>query len=166
MMSLKSAMWISVSVAALSLGCDRGANVQVSSAPPPAPPPPGAQPVQSAQPAPAATPLPPVPAEPQEATYEEAPDDETYIDQPPPAPLVEVVPVAPGPDFVWIGGYWGWDNGHHNYQWVRGHYDRPPAPGAAWVGPRYDRAPRGYHFSPGHWSGQAAPAGHADGKKG
>ena len=33
---------------------------------------------------------------------------EVVISEPPPAGPVEVVPVAPGPDYVWVGGYWAW----------------------------------------------------------
>jgi len=34
-----------------------------------------------------------------------------------PAPLVEYVPMAPGPEFYWAPGYWGWDNG---WIWIGG----------------------------------------------
>ena len=43
---------------------------------------------------------------------------------------------APGPGYVWIGGYNRWD-GHH-YIWVGGTWRRPPH--------------RGYHWYPGYWS--------------
>ena len=32
----------------------------------------------------------------------------TYVQQAPPPPPVETVVVAPGPDYVWIGGEWVW----------------------------------------------------------
>lgn len=35
-----------------------------------------------------------------------------------PAPLVEAVPVAPGPDYQWMPGYWVWGNG--GWVWVYG----------------------------------------------
>ncbi len=38
-------------------------------------------------------------------------------DQTPPPPQTEVVPVAPGPDYYWAPGYWGWDNG---WIWIGG----------------------------------------------
>jgi len=40
---------------------------------------------------------------------------------PPPAPRVEVRPQAPGPDYVWQGGYWTRMNGQ--YEWVPGHWE-------------------------------------------
>ena len=32
-----------------------------------------------------------------------------YIGVAPPAPVVETLPVAPGPGYVWQGGYYNWD---------------------------------------------------------
>ena len=46
--------------------------------------------------------------------------DRYVVDDPPPAPLVEVVPVAPYPTAVWVGGYWGHDGRH--WAWRRGHW--------------------------------------------
>jgi len=56
------------------------------------------------------------------------------VAEPPPAPVVEVETVAPGPGFIWIDGFWAW---HGRWVWERGHWDRPPRPGMVWVGPRY-----------------------------
>src|ERR1700722_9466882 len=48
---------------------------------------------------------------------------------PPPAPrVVHVRPVSPGPDYVWIDGYWYPAGGH--YRWHEGYWSRPPYPGA------------------------------------
>ena len=47
----------------------------------------------------------------------------------PPAPYAEVVPVGPFPGAVWIGGYWGWAGGRHN--WVAGPLGAG-RPGYAW----------------------------------
>ena len=58
------------------------------------------------------------------------------VDQDPPAPQYEVVGVAPGPGFLWIGGYYHWYGGR--WVWYRGHYERPPHLGAVWVHPRYE----------------------------
>jgi hypothetical protein len=51
----------------------------------------------------------------------------------PPAPQVEVVPVA-RPGYVWAPGFWEWRGGQH--VWVGGH----------WMGER-----RGYHWAPDVW---------------
>jgi hypothetical protein len=70
------------------------------------------------------------------------------IGAPPPPRVVAVLPAQPGPDFVWIGGYWYPVGGH--YRWHEGYWSRPPYAGARWVGPRHD----GEHFYNGYWEGE------------
>ncbi|HEX3800050.1 MAG TPA: hypothetical protein VH413_15255 [Verrucomicrobiae bacterium] len=60
---------------------------------------------------------------------------EVDVSGPPPAPLVEVQPVAPDPAFIWIGGVWVWGGG--GWHWEHGRWARPPHRGAVWVQPRY-----------------------------
>jgi hypothetical protein len=68
---------------------------------------------------------------------------------PPPAPrVVRVLPRQPGPDYVWIGGYW-YPVGNR-YVWHAGYWSRPPYAGAHWVGPRHD----GTMFFNGYWDGE------------
>ncbi len=67
---------------------------------------------------------------------------------PPPRPkVVRVRPVAPGPGYAWVDGYWYADGGH--YRWHDGYWSRPPYEGAAWVAPRYE----GGQFFAGYWNG-------------
>lgn len=40
------------------------------------------------------------------------------VPYPPPAALVEVVPVAPSSSLVWLDGYWSWQD--RFYIWIRG----------------------------------------------
>ena len=78
------------------------------------------------------------------------------IDPPPPPPRAEVVVVGnrPGPDFVWIGGFWDGSPGH--YTWVAGHWDRPPHPHAVWSAPHWDKDADGhYHQVKGEWRDEA-----------
>jgi hypothetical protein len=69
-------------------------------------------------------PLPPGANIPGSQTPVEAPLVDTTGGQAPP-PEVEAIPVAPGPDYYWAPGYWGWDAG---WIWIgggwypRGHY--------------------------------------------
>lgn len=63
----------------------------------------------------------------------------------PPAERVEVVPVRPWDDGVWIKGHWAWRGG---WEWIPGHWDRPRFRGAAWVPGHY--GPRGAWIE-GHW---------------
>jgi len=38
----------------------------------------------------------------------------------PPPPRYEVIPVAPGPAYVWVGGHWNWRAPIHQHVWVPG----------------------------------------------
>jgi hypothetical protein len=73
------------------------------------------------------------------------------FEAPPPPPRQEViVGVAPGPDYIWVGGFWDGSPGH--YTWVAGHWDRPPHPHAVWVAPHWDKGNDGhYHQTRGEW---------------
>jgi len=84
--------------------------------------------------APSAPQAPPVPA-----TTPPAPTV-TAQTPPPPPPQVEVIPVAPGPDYYWNDGYWAWRGGA--YVWIGGGWIIRP-PGIYWGG-RWG----------GHWGGR------------
>jgi hypothetical protein len=70
------------------------------------------------------------------------------IGAPPPPRVVAVRPVAPGPDYIWVDGYWYPVEGH--YRWHEGYWTRPPYAGARWSGPRHD----GERFYNGYWEGE------------
>ena len=70
------------------------------------------------------------------------------IGPPPPPRVVRVVQYRPGPEFVWIEGYW-YPVGRH-YRWHDGYWTRPPYPGAYWVAPRYGEG----LFIGGFWNGE------------
>ena len=114
---------------------------QSQSAPPV---PPGAVAPGDGQPAaPAAVPMPstPAPASP-------VMEDGTVVSDAPPAPIVEDVPTAPYPDYVWIGGFWGWRGG---WYWNAGHYAPRPYRGAAWVSGGWIRGGGGWAWRGGRW---------------
>ena len=69
------------------------------------------------------------------------------IGAPPPPRVVAVRPPAPGPDFIWVEGYWYPVGGH--YRWHEGYWTRPPYPGAIWVAPHHN----GERFFAGYWNG-------------
>jgi hypothetical protein len=71
------------------------------------------------------------------------------IGPPPPRP-VEVVPVAPGPDWAWHPGYHRWDG--HGYVWVAGHYEHPPYAHAHWVEGHWANHGGGWVWHEGHWA--------------
>jgi len=67
---------------------------------------------------------------------------------PPPAPrIIRTRPLAPGPDYVWVDGYW-YPVGNR-YRWHDGYWSRPPYGGARWIAPRHD----GERFYEGYWEG-------------
>ena len=67
----------------------------------------------------------------------QAVDPDVVVDVAPPAPYVEVQPAMPYAGAIWIGGYWGWYGGRH--QWVPG---------------RWDHARPGYRYAPRAWVNQ------------
>ena len=72
-----------------------------------------------------------------------------YAPTPPPALPDYQQPPAPGPDYLWAPGYWGWNNS--GYAWIPGACRRPPHPGLLWT-PGYWRFEGGrYAFAAGYW---------------
>ncbi len=76
------------------------------------------------------------------------------IGPPPPPRVIRVRPAAPGPDYVWVDGYWYPVSGR--YVWHDGYWSRPIYPGAHWVGPRHD----GERFYQGYWEGEHGKVAH------
>jgi hypothetical protein len=72
------------------------------------------------------------------------------VEQAPPPPQAEVVPVAPGPDYVWMPGYWSIGVGGA-YVWIGGRYALPPRPHAVWVGGHWGRRGHRYVWIGGYW---------------
>ncbi len=76
--------------------------------------------------------------------------EEPYVVEEPPPPRSEViVGVAPGPDYVWVGGYWG--RYRSQWHWISGRWAPRPHPNAVWVGGHWDHGSRGYQWRGGHW---------------
>jgi len=76
------------------------------------------------------------------------------IGSPPPPRVVHVLPARPGPEFVWVEGYW-YPVGHH-YKWHEGYWTRPPYEGARWVAPHHD----GQQYYAGYWDGNRGHVEH------
>jgi len=76
------------------------------------------------------------------------------IGPPPPPRVVHVAPERPGPDFIWIEGYWYPVTGR--YKWHEGYWTRPPYEGAHWVVARHD----GERFHEGYWEGDRGRVEH------
>jgi len=74
---------------------------------------------------------------------------ETVVRYGPPVARHEVVPVRPGPRYVWTGGYYRWY--HHRYAWVPGRYVIPPRPYAVWIPGYWVPRGGGYVWIQGYW---------------
>jgi hypothetical protein len=73
---------------------------------------------------------------------------------PPPTTVVtDPVVVSPGPDYVWVSGYWAWDG--FRWVWVSGSWVLPPYSGAVWIGGYW----RGGIWYRGYW-GHGPHGGH------
>src|SRR5215831_7579920 len=69
------------------------------------------------------------------------------IGPPPPPRVVRVMPPRPGPDYIWVDGYW-YPVGNH-WKWHKGYWTLAPYGGAQWIGPRYE----GREYYEGYWEG-------------
>ncbi len=72
----------------------------------------------------------------------------------PPAPRAYRVPPQPGPDYMWVEGYW-YPQGSR-YAWHNGYWTRPPYEGAYWVEPYHV----GGQYYPGQWEGSRGVVAH------
>jgi hypothetical protein len=73
------------------------------------------------------------------------------VQEAPPPLRHEVVIARPGPNHVWIKGYW-----HHTgeaWSWNDGCWSEPRAH-AHWVNARYQKVHGGTRYTPGHWSNE------------
>ena len=68
---------------------------------------------------------------------------------PPPPVRYEVVGVAPGPGYFWVGGAWFWEGGR--YAWHPGRWEAP-RPGYHWVAHEWRPVGNSWHMTPGHWA--------------
>ena len=76
------------------------------------------------------------------------------IGAPPPPRVLRVRPRAPGPDYMWVDGYWYPVDGR--YRWHSGYWTRPPYVGARWIAPHHD----GSRFFDGYWEGEHGRVDH------
>ena len=81
--------------------------------------------------------------------YVPPPRGVVYATYAPPAEQVEVIGVAPGPDYVWIGGHHEWRGGA--YVWVSGRWAVRPHHRARWVRGHWRHNRYGWYWVEGHW---------------
>lgn len=79
------------------------------------------------------------------------------ISMAPPQAYEQEIPPKPSPNLLWIPGYWAWDLGRGDYQWVCGVYRQPP-PNHVWIpGFWKNVGPEGWVRCPGFWSSTPLP---------
>jgi hypothetical protein len=73
---------------------------------------------------------------------------------------------TPGPDYIWVDGYWTWDSRYREYVWIQGYWAVAPYSGAYWIPGYWERyrngyrwveacwLPRDYHLHFGYYSGR------------
>ena len=73
-----------------------------------------------------------------------------YAPGPPPEPMVEIRPLIPFPEAVWLAGYWAFLA--ENWVWNNGSWRDRPHPGATWYPGHWHKAgPRGWGWRSGYW---------------
>ena len=70
------------------------------------------------------------------------------VDRPPPLRR-ELVPVAPGPRYVWVAGRWA--RAQNGWAWTSGRYVLPPRRSHLWVPGAWHEGRRGWYYVEGHW---------------
>ena len=68
---------------------------------------------------------------------------------PPPPARREMVPVRPGPRYVWVPGYYRAEG--NRYVWRSGAWVIPPGRQHRWVPGHWRNSRRGYYWVEGHW---------------
>ncbi len=80
---------------------------------------------------------------------------EVVIRTQPPADRIEVIPMSPGPDHIWIRGHWVWH--HERWEWKGGYWEAVH-PNQVWISGQWVQKPNGWVWVEGHYVVQAPPA--------
>jgi hypothetical protein len=75
----------------------------------------------------------------------------------PPPPRMERRMRRPGPQHVWIEGYW--DRRDDRWAWESGRWEEPARRGSYWIKPQYHRESGAIRYEPGRWSHQRVDEG-------
>jgi hypothetical protein len=70
---------------------------------------------------------------------------------PPPLPYYEQ-PVIPAEGYLWVPGFWAWDEAEADYYWVPGTWVEPPQPELLWTPAYWGWIDGRYLFHPGYWA--------------
>ena len=70
--------------------------------------------------------------------------------EPPPLPVYEQPPI-PAPGYLWVPGYWAWNEEIDDYYWVPGTWILPPEPALLWTPGYWAWNGGAYVFYDGYW---------------
>jgi hypothetical protein len=73
----------------------------------------------------------------------------SYVEVAPPPQRVEIVAVAPGPQYVWIPGHWSWSG--QEYGWEPGRWVVPTRGHHGWHKGEWKHSHQGWYWQEGHW---------------
>ena len=68
-------------------------------------------------------------------------------------PTIQELPPTAGPEgegFLWIPGYWAWDDERNDFVWISGVWRKPP-PGTQWVPGYWTNTEQGNQWISGYW---------------
>jgi hypothetical protein len=74
------------------------------------------------------------------------------IQQAPPEPQAESIPVRPFYGAVWQAGSWDYNPSDHHFFWLPGHWANPPSTTVVWVPPHWVHRPYGWVREPARWA--------------
>jgi WXXGXW repeat (2 copies) len=69
---------------------------------------------------------------------------------PPPLPAY-IQPPCPEYGYIWVPGYWAWDDDDEDFYWVPGTWVRPPRLGWLWTPGWWEYGWNGYVYHEGYW---------------
>src|ERR1700758_642101 len=69
----------------------------------------------------------------------------------PPALPVYEQPLCPSEGYMWVPGYWAWDDDYDDYYWVPGTWVLAPEPGFLWTPPYWAWSDGAFVFYEGYW---------------
>lgn len=79
---------------------------------------------------------------------DEPTNEAVVVQKDPPAEQVEVVPVAPSREHIWVKGHWHWNGA--DWVWVRGRWITRRV-GMEYVPGHWERRPAGWVWIGAHW---------------
>ena len=85
-----------------------------------------------------------------------------WVQRSPPRERYEERPPYPGPEFIWISGYWVW--GGADYDWTPGRWERRPTSRAKYDRGRWYHGRGGWYWVEGRWRDNEKERGRGRGR--